>query len=206
MLAAFERSGQRAHRHRFEELLREATEVRPTCWHAPGTRVWLELIDLFADWPGSDRDDALLNAANQLAEWPPEVRGNPTWLARDLDHAPGSSAARPISAMTEARTRLYRPSSEEGILRLAASNHLPPVIELSLRNNALGDAAAAALSNWADLQTAQRLDLSDNKIGGPGGSALARSPHIRNLRTLALPRNQIGNQAPVEQDVLFQGA
>lgn len=70
---------------------------------------------------------------------------------------------------------------------------LTSLVELDLRDNAIGDAGVRALASSPDLAELVTLWLVNNQIGDVGARALAESPHLGRLCELYLRYNRIGS-------------
>jgi uncharacterized protein (TIGR02996 family) len=66
---------------------------------------------------------------------------------------------------------------------------------LSMRDNNIGNGAAAAIAGNPHAASLHTLDMSINRIGDAGAEALAASPYLGELRILDLTYNPIGAQA-----------
>ncbi|MCI0703349.1 MAG: TIGR02996 domain-containing protein, partial [Planctomycetia bacterium] len=82
----------------------------------------------------------------------------------------------------------------EAVRALAESNYHPPVPELVLAWNPIGDEGIAELVRWPGLSRIRVLGLNNAQIGDAGAAALAGCESLRSLRKLWLGGNQIGPQ------------
>jgi uncharacterized protein (TIGR02996 family) len=79
-----------------------------------------------------------------------------------------------------------------GARALAESQYHPPVPELKLGWNPLGDAGVAELVRWPGLVRIRVLNLNNAQVGDAGAAALAGCESLRHLRGLWLGQNRIG--------------